>query len=408
MNPLTISRYLFFFGILLFFMGEFFSRAILSISPVVLLIAACTHPDFKENVKHVFKERIVTLAFILYFIGFICFPLADNKSKWAELLFKNLPYLVFPFSLVLLKDFVTKYYKFILYTLILFVSFISISTFIRFVNNYELYTWMIRHSKNIEATGGMFHIHFGLMTALAIIFCYAFIRFSRVHILEKFILGTIAIFLFIALHVLAYRTGIVSIYICILSEIVLTILYGKKYILGICLLIVTITVPLISYYSFRSVQERVQNTKFDILRYKQGKDINYYSLSQRFAAWETAFGIYKKNWLFGISAADLQDEMSKQYAIKDFGLKKENQVLIHNQYFFYAVCYGIIGLGFLLYMLAYCLALAWRKKNPIYLQFVVLFSAAFMIDTLLEMQTGQNMFIFFYSILPLIPLSVRK
>lgn len=408
LNKESLSKYLFFFGVILFFIGIFFSRALLSISPAILLVSALTQKDFKQNIKGILRNRVFILPLILYLFGLVCFPIVENQSKWAELLFKNLPYIIFPFSIVILKDLVIKYYKFILYTCILLVVFINTSTLIRLYNNYELYSWMIRNSKNIEATGGMFHIHFGIITTLSIIFCYSIIRFSISHKIEKIILAIIALYLFIALHLLAYRTGMVSVYVCIMSEILIEIFRSKKYLIGTLLIILAIVTPIIAYYNVSTFKERIDNTTYDISRYRNGLDINFYSLSQRFAAWENAFVIYKKNIIFGTSAADLVDEMEKQYEVRDFGLRKENQVLIHNQYIFYAVSYGSIGLLFLLYFLTSTIISAWKEQRPAYLLFTILFIAVFIIDTVLEMQNGQNMFIFFFSTLAYIPLMSRK
>lgn len=402
------SKYLFFIGITLFFIGLFFSRAMLSNSPAILLIAAFLHPDFKINSKNLFKNKEIFFPFTLYLIGLICFPLAENKEKWAELLFKNLPYIVLPFSLILLKDFIKKYYKHILYLCIALVTFIVSATLIRLYNNYELYTWMIRNSKNIEATGGLFHIHFGLITSLSIIFCYSIVRYTNSSNLEKWVLSILAIYLFLGLHLLAYRTGIVSIYVAIIAEILLNIFRSKKYILGMVLISMAVILPFVAYYTIKPVQDRINNTTTDLYRYKSGQDINYYSLSQRFAAWENALVIFKRNVVFGTSAADLEDEMKKQYEVRDFGLKKENQVLIHNQYIFYAVCYGTLGILVFIYFLLNTFISAWRNKNPILLQFIIIFSAVFVIDTILEMQTGQNMFVFFYIVLFSIPLTSSK
>jgi O-antigen ligase len=408
MNKELISKYLFFVGVILFFIGLFFSRALLSISPALLLISAFTHSHFKQNIKQIHKNRVIVFPFVLYMLGVVCYPLVENQSKWAELLFKNLPYIIFPFSIIILKDYVAKYYKFIFYTCILFVTFIITSTLIRLINNYELYTWMIQNSKNIEATGGLFHIHFGIITTLSIIFCYGMIRFSNSQKIEKYILSIIAIYLFVVLHVLAYRTGMVAVYVCVLAEILIEIFRSKKYLIGALLIASAIIIPIIAYKTITPFKERIENTKYDIYRYKSGKDINYYSLSQRFAAWENALVIYKKNIVFGTSAADLEDEMMRQYELRDFGLKKENQVLIHNQYIFYAVCYGTVGLLFLIYFLANTFTTAWRNQKPVYILFSVLFIAVFVIDTILEMQTGQNMFVFFYSILAFVPLTSSK
>lgn len=408
MKKEIISKYLFFIGIILFFIGLFFSRALLSISPAILLIAAFLQPNFTQNTKKILQNKVFTLPLILYLLGVVCYPFVENTDKWAELLFKNLPYILFPFSLILLKELVVKFYKFILYTCILLVTIIITSTLIRLINNYELYTWMIQNSKNIEATGGMFHIHFGIVTTLSIIFCYTIARFSDSHKYEKATLIFIAIYLFIALHILAYRTGIVATYVCIFSEILIDIFRNKKYLIGSFLIALVVLLPVIAYNTITPVKERINNTRYDIYRYRSGQDINHYSLSQRFAAWENAIVIYKKNILFGTSAADLELEMERQYEIRDFGLKKENQVLIHNEYIFYAVCYGTIGLLFLIYMLATTFITAWKHKQPMYILFSILFAAVFIIDTVLEMQNGQNIFIFFFTVISLVPLSSSK
>jgi O-antigen ligase len=400
MNRELVSNILFTVGVLFFFTGIFFSRAMLSFSPGFMLAATFIRPDFLIHVRSFAFMKRALIPASLYLLLILSFFHSDNSQNWSTLLFRNLPMLIFPFCFSFFREMNSSWRKYILFFMFLCANIVAALTLIEFLSHYTYYTQLIRHSQNIQAVGGLFHIHFGVLMAICIFFSYDFIRHDKsLSTFERSWVYFTGIFLLIALHVFAFRTGILALYATAGIEIIILVVTQRKYVLGVSLLVMMLAFPMLAYHLVPSVKQRVGNTMYDISRYRNGQDINYYSISQRFAAWENASHILKRNWLIGVSPADLETEMMKQYEIKDFGLIPHNRVLIHNQYIFYAVCYGLLGLVVFLWFLVkpFVHGLKTRQYKLVY--FISMISAAFMVDTLLDLQTGMNLVIFLYSFL---------
>ena len=89
----------------------------------------------------------------------------------------------------------------------------------------------------------------------------------------------------------------------------------------------------------------------------------------------------------------------QQYEWRDFGLEPANRVMIHNQYLHYLVGSGIIGLFLWLLALLSPLAQPSLRKNPYVIHFLVVMGTGMLVDSLLELQIGFNLFVFLYSFL---------
>ncbi len=399
-NKREISIGLFYLSISFFFIGEFFSRALLSISPGVMLLACFINPDFFKIAKDIVSFRKAIVPASLFFLLLLSIIISDDLKSWGNLFLKNLPMFIFPFCFSFFKGIPEKHKKFIFYFFFFCLNLVVLLTLFDYYSNFSYYNNRIEESKNIQGFGGLFHIHLGILLALGIFFCYDILKNDKqLSKLEKGYIYFSFLFLFAGLHIFAFRTGLLALYLTILLEIVFLIIQQKKYLVGVFLFLGLIIIPVSAIKFIPSIQQRMNNTTADLMRYKNGQDINYYSISQRFAAWETAYSIFKRNWLIGISPADLETEMEKQYTIKDFGLIKDNWVLIHNQYIYYATCYGILGFIVFCWFIFKPFIYGIKINNYKLIYFISIIASVFMVDTVLGLQTGLNLIMFFYSYL---------
>jgi O-antigen ligase len=100
--------------------------------------------------------------------------------------------------------------------------------------------------------------------------------------------------------------------------------------------------------------------------------------------------------LLGVAPADTELEMMHQFDQHGYGLRAENRVMIHNQYLHVLVSSGIVGLGLWLWVLLGPLLNPVLRRNRFVVQLLAVFAAATLVDSLLEMQLGFNLFVFSY------------
>ena len=400
LNKIT-SPQVFYFLCLIFVGGLVFSRALLNLVPILMVLLAFSRGTFDENLKALKNNTPALLLLAIYGLFLISFVYTEDTAKWLWFSTRYMPLLLLPLAFGVMPVLSNKQVNNILFTFSLLTTVITVGTLIKYFLNYEAYNQAISQSDSLQPVLGIFHIYFGLMMALAIIFCLDI--YKKPHFIGHPPLRYMALFCivlnFIALHILAYRTGLLALYVALLWQVVFFIRTKKKYLMGLGLLVLIMGTPVIAFYSLESVQRRVENTKTDISRYVEHQDINHYSIAQRFAAWETGLAVFKSHWLLGVGLADVNNEIRRQYNIKDFGLIKENQVGIHNQYLQIAVGLGLVGLLVFLAGLIYPFLKQTWQNDTLTKSFIICIAVAMFVENFSQRQLGLNLYVFFYGLL---------
>lgn len=408
-NRETISSYLFFTGTLVSLIGLFASHALLSIGPAIMLFGALFSAEVKSRFLRIKTLVPVLLWFFIYFLYIISYFFTENKSGWASELLRKLPMLILPLAFALTSLWSERKINAFLYFLVTCTSFVMAGTLINYFGNSGEHDHLISQSKNIPVITGMFHIHFGIISAFAFFSALSLLRNKSLHFnrFEKIFLATAMFVIFSGLHILAYRTGILVLYFGLLIELGRLIIIRRKYLFGTGVLLLMLFIPVIAYMSFSSVRMRVASTKADVNTYLSGANPNYKSITQRFIAWENAFRLIRKSPVFGVGPADLEAELISLYKVHNPALNPENFIMIHNQYLSITTELGIAGLLALAGLFIYPLVQGVRR-NQLSVAFLSISGSAMLIDSLFNLHGGLNLLLFFYGIFIILPLRTEK
>ena len=202
----------------------------------------------------------------------------------------------------------------------------------------------------------------------------------------------------LVIHLLAYRTGLLVFYATLLAD-ALRLLWRRRLALGLGLLLGLLGLAWLATHTLKPVQQRVGSSVWDLEQYQQGQDLNNYSLSRRLVAWQTATVLIRQRPWLGVGPADADSAMLAQYAWRDYGLRRANQAMVHNEYLHQLLAGGVVGLGLWLAVLLWPLAQPKQRRNPYIWHFVVVLGVAMLVDTVLELQIGFNLFVFGYGFL---------
>lgn len=382
----------------LFIVGLLFSRALLSITPVTMLLWAVWQTPWALSIKQLRSNRPVLCLMGFYFLFLLSTFYTESWSQWLYFLTQYLPFLLIPLAWGLMPRLRVKQQYALLLLFVLLITILSIGTVIHYFLHRQEINTMIYHSQNPTSINGISHIYFGIFMALAVFFGI-YLYFLPCLIwrpTEKIFILVCTIITFVSLHIMAFRTGLAGLYVTMLLQLIALMRNRKQYLLGGALLMAVILLPVSAYFTLESVQLRVANTQTDIGRYLHKEDINYYSISQRLAAWETALAVVQRNWLLGVAPADVKEALKNQYAVKDFNLKKENQIGIHNQYLNLLVSFGLPGFILVLYTFIYPLFRFNWLHHLGGTAFLMIVAVAMLVESVFQRQLGLNTFVFFY------------
>ena len=202
-------------------------------------------------------------------------------------------------------------------------------------------------------------------------------------------------YLFVFLHILAVRSGLVVFY---LSTVILSAIYAlrqRSFKTLIITLVLAIVLPVVGFLTIPSLNKRIHYMIYDLNEFrKNGGD--RYSDSDRIFSLMVGWDIFTDHPAIGTGIGDLKDTCNRKYLDK-FGPKK--YVLYpHNQYLFIMAGMGIIGLAAFLIFLWGPLIVENNHNNLFLLAIVLIFSIGFLFDNALERSFSAGLYAFLISV----------
>lgn len=394
-----VSQYLLLLACVAGVIGLFASRALVALSPLVGVVAAIANPQVRPALAQWVRSQSAWSLALLYVLMAVSGLYTEDWPVWRHELYRQLPLIGVPLAFALATPLSGRQRYAVGCLFVAGAALVGGATVVRYLLDPETNNVLIMVGQNTASVTGIFHIHFGLMLALASYFGLLLSRSTYAGPIARIALVLGGIFSAIVLHVLAYRTGLLVLYAALLVNGIVLIAARRRFLLGGILLTFLLIAPFITYHFLTSFRYRVEGTVYDIEQFSAERDINDFSVSQRFAAWETARVVATLQPWIGVGLADVRAEMMSQYEWRDYGLEPANRVMIHNQYLHYLVGGGIVGLFLWLLVLLGPFVQPALRRNPYVIHFLVVMGTGMLVDSLLELQIGFNLFVFLYSFL---------
>jgi O-antigen ligase len=387
---------------LIIIIGLLFSRALLSMGTVALFVCSIfLYSRFSLFQKAQIKQPFFWIPIVFFLLNFIALFGNYNASDLSKDLEISILWIVITIGLGVfgLKINANDYVKTraFLYVVVCFVGLLSV---INYWINQEEINRLLLQSKHIPVIGGMHHIYFGIFNALLVITKIAewVTSTNRSKSIWLRIEDTSAFLIFIWLHILTSRTGLYAFYIVIPVIIITSLFFDLKRFKKLVWIIVPIVImPIISYNVFPSFQNKIANTTEDLkATQKGGEEVNFKSMGMRLEAWKNAVLLIKQKPILGHGAGNVESAMQRAYNQSDSTLLQENRIGPHNQFFEFAIKFGILGALLLLFLIFWLIFHAFRTKNLKLIGLVGFISIILCLESVLERQQGVILFALIY------------
>lgn len=212
---------------------------------------------------------------------------------------------------------------------------------------------------------------------IALIFNMLFLGFFILILSSRIIIITFVLFLFFILFDLLRRS---SVYVVICSLVaIFTLLSSILFVLPI-------------------TKNKLQDIYTEVFVPEKRKHEEINGVSNRIQKWKASSLVIKENFFLGVGTGDANDHLFQAYRQIDFeeGIKRKYNA--HNEYFQEFIRHGIIGLVILLSLYIYSISLAIKRRDKIYLFFMVAILAFSFTESFLSLQKGAIFFAFFNSL----------
>lgn len=388
----------------------FFSHFLLSLSLIFFVLLTIVrysssgkrtrlNTGFGHATKGILKNPYFAFA-LIFILHLISGMNSENIPEYLRQIQVKAPYLILPIVFLNHHGFTKRQYHRIYHFLILVGCLMTAGVIIHYFIHFEELTLLI--GKGGALPTPIHHTKFSVLIAIALNAAIILrIKYRDLHsAIEKKWLTTAILFLLIAIHVLAVRSGLVCFYLGFFIMGIGYLALQRKYIALLALVISSILLPIAAYYTVPSFYKKVGYTLYDLKMYKEGGGQGYND-SERIRSYEVGISLLKRNSIFGVGIGDMEDEVKRVYKEKyDIGNPRQP----HNQFLFAAAAFGHLGL--LIYVVAYFLTFFWRKayRDPLLISFFIILIAFCMIEKPLE----RSSFIVLHCLLVLVAANVRK
>ena len=368
---------------------------------ISLLVASLLFKGPGVTLKAYFRTKELLVLSLYLLIVVISGIYSENKADWMNWVRIKLPFLALPIAFAPLSRFDSKKLTVLLYGFML-AFFVSTSLvlgnyFVHFesmTNSFSQGTQIPILFKDIS------HIRYTLMLAFSF-FCAVYLVQQQLFLIskkERWLQLAYAIFVFVALHILSVRSGLLALYLGLFYLAINEIFRRKQLVLGGAILLAMVILPYLAYQFVPSLHNKIGYMNFDLERYQKG-DINEHSDAMRLLSMNIGLQIWHQNPVIGIGAGDLETESNKIYAQQYPQISDYNRRIPHNQFIWVLATTGVLGLA--LFLTAFFLPLlsqGYYKYGLIFILHLMLFSSFFTEDTF-EEQMGCGFYLIFLLIL---------
>ena len=318
---------------------------------------------------------------------------STNTEEWFAHLQVKFPFLFLPLAFAFLPPFNNKQLTFFTWCLIALMCIGAI---------YSLsFLWRMpadlidayKYAHVIPTPVYNDHIAFSSLVALTI----AWAIFYRPYLNKgwpRWLLTGLAVFLAIYLHVLAAKTGLISLYIFLAGLVVYNIRRSPAK--GLIMLLIIVFGIAAAFTFLPTLRERAGYTMVTWRSYIMGERNGIYSDMGRIISYDIAAKSIVSHPLIGVGAGDVMDEMKAGYAKWYPEVPEAAQLWPHNQFLTCALAIGIPGaILFALWIIA---PLRRVKRNRAGFYFILIWLmllVPLMVDVFLEVQFGVAVFLIF-------------
>ena len=370
--------------------GFLCSRVLCSISTFLFGISML----WGINPKLWFKNKwwLLGLAWVVFYA--LSYFNSSNKALWGIALQIKLPFLLLPLAFSYMPAFSLQQIRILTISIgVLLVAGACYSVSFLITDYYYIMTeYRVSHLLPTPARGD--HIRFSLAIVLYIIWAISVFKLLANKYLQ-IIVGVCITLLFVYIHILAAKSGLVSLYVFVIIYSIYLI-FTQKRIIG---LIIVLSLPIIIYLSINfipTLSKRFNYIAYTFEMFQKGDKSGDYGDIGRLYSYKIATRIIKQHPIFGVGTGNMLSEMSLIYEKEYTEIPKENRLLPHNQFLIVALGCGLPAVVLFITWFFYPL-LQLRKNKESFYFFIVWFLLfiQLMIEPALEIQYGVLVFLFF-------------
>lgn len=404
LNNILQRKNLILFFISTLFVGICTNRVLMSTSMMALfftvLIGGIYHRDLLTDLRRLSKGGVFFSIMLLIIITVIGGIYSSNTEYYVKMVVLGSPFLFIPLAIGAAPVIRKKDLILLIYIFCIILFFTGIVILANYLMHYKEMTDALSRGKAIE-TPFKEHIRYSIMMAFCIV-SLIYLRIKNWYLMaertEKYGQIVLLSLFVILIHILSVRSGLLSLYLCLVIFAFYFSYYKRKYLIGACILLGVVLLPVAAYQFISGVTKKIDYMIYDMNMLSQGKG-GTYSDSERLISMAAGAKVIKENVIWGVGTGDIKDEMNRIYARDYSYIDPANRKLPHNQFLWVWASNGLIGVVCLLIGIFYPLLYKKNYKDLLLVMFFIITVSSFITEHTLEIQVGIAFYVIWLTIL---------
>ena len=387
------------FMLIVVMMGAlFFSRALLSVSMIVFVAVSFFHRDFKKHFSNFFSSPLLWGMTLLFFLPVISGLWSEDKKEWADIVRIKLPLLFLPLAFAAPVDsywnqLSKKQWDWLAYIFTVLVTAGTCWSMFHYLSDAAAINESYLRAKSIITPLENDHVRFSWLVSVCVLLTgWLCVKKRKENKFTSFFLAVVTVWLIVFLHILAARTGLFSLYIIITGAGLWLFLKQMKWQIGVLLILLLITLPVVAYKTLPTFQNRVKYILYDKSYFEKANYLPGSTDGARILSLNSGWDVMKQEPVTGVGFGDVLAKAKQWYGENYPQMIEADKIYPSSEWLMYGAGCGWPGL--LLFTIVMCIPFVIKTTNKL-LWWLLNATAAFsfLFDIGLEVQFG----VFIYS-----------
>lgn len=300
-----------FASLVLLVVSVFVSRAALSISTMLFVLLAVAHRGVLAQLRSFLQTPYLLLFSLLFFIPALSGLWSRDADKWLDVVRIKLPLLFFPLAFAGNWQLSAKQWRWLRNVFLFAVAAGCVWSLAHYAQNVAATNESYLRAKTLRTPLEDDHVRFSWLVAAAFVVSAFALQVARAkaRILPALLCGFFAVYL----HVLAARTGLLSLYLFLLLYSTWWLLRRKNKTTSFAALLAVAALPVVAYAFLPTFRARVDYIRYDLSFVRKSAYLPGSSDGARTLSLKAGWYVLKRN-PFGVGAGDVMQEADKWYA----------------------------------------------------------------------------------------------
>ncbi len=385
------------FSVVLLMTGLLFSRALMSIGMMGLLLNAVVHHELGKNIRLFWKNKALVAIASIFLLYLLSAPVSENTEWLMGRLRIKLPLLIMPFALVAIPRMDKKVFFPVLYGFFYLIFVLCCISLAQFLTDFEAIAEKYKAGQIMPTP--VHHIRFSLMIAYCVgIGWHLYMEKYRLRFSwERKLLLVVTAFLVVFLHVLAVRSGILALYGVLVYFVVRYMVKRRKYRLGVVLFSVFIISSVLAFQNIPTLKSKINYTLYSVQLFLRNDNIRELSDSRRLGSIQAGLEMGKTHLWTGVGVGDIRDD-TNEYLREHYPGLVDLGLMPHNQYIFVFAATGIFGLLWFVAATTWPLFYQGAQNNRLIVAFHIIIFSSFLVEHTIETQLGTAFYVLFLTL----------